>query len=331
MASRLDYPYKSVYQDWTDYVEFTFYKYKPPFDQTNSAPESGEDLGKSLNIYNSTGIASNLDKITVGGFDKILMYMPEDIQAQYSTDWGGKSFTNIAADALRTSAMAAQGSGGIQGVIDSITNASQRIPSLAAQGIADAINALPGGIGGNVSIQDVLQGTTGVVLNPNVELMFSGFGLRNFSLNFKMTPRDGNEAKAIRNIISCFKSVALPSYGAAPQMFSNVSKIFKPADAAGSTASGGSGPTDSGKNYIAVPNLCQVVFKKGKDPHPFLPLYKVCAITGIDVNYTPDGSYATYYSNSDSNGSPVATTLSLNFSETKLVYSNEITFNGATY
>ena len=34
---------------------------------------------------------------------------------------------------------------------------------------------------------------------------------------------------------------------------------------------------------------------KGSVEHEGLPRFKMCAITQVDVNYTPDGAYATYF------------------------------------
>ena len=65
---------------------------------------------------------------------------------------------------------------------------------------------------------------------------------------------------------------------------------------------------------------------KGPDQHPYLTQFKPCAITSVQVGYTPDGQYSTY-----SDGSPVATQLALAFTETKLVYSNEISYGGPSY
>ena len=76
--------------------------------------------------------------------------------------------------------------------------------------------------------------------------------------------------------------------------------------------------------FIGVPNLVKVSFMKGSGLHPVLPIYKMCALTQVDVNYTPDGAYATY---NDELGNPVATGLTLNFQETKIVFSEEIANN----
>jgi len=43
---------------------------------------------------------------------------------------------------------------------------------------------------GDVTTNDVLQGSMGVVLNPNTELMFQGFKMRSFGLKYKMSARN---------------------------------------------------------------------------------------------------------------------------------------------
>jgi hypothetical protein len=47
--------------------------------------------------------------------------------------------------------------------------------------------------------------------------------------------------------------------------------------------------------------------------------YKMCSITQVDVNYTPDGAYATL-----EGGEMVAIGLTVSFQETKLIFANEV-------
>ena len=50
----------------------------------------------------------------------------------------------------------------------------------------------------------------------------------------------------------------------------------------------------------------------GNNVNTYLNQYKACAITNVDVNFTPDGSYSTLVG-----GYPSAVELSLGFVETK--------------
>ena len=52
---------------------------------------------------------------------------------------------------------------------------------------------------------------------------------------------------------------------------------------------------------------------------PWLLLFKRCSISNVEVNYTPDGTYATH-----PDGAPVSVELRLSFMETKVVFAQEI-------
>lgn len=321
-SNKLSYPHEKVYDDFTDYVKFRFVKYNPPFatkkgNQFNDKDGNPRDITseKALNIYNNS-----IGEFEDAGLPNIFMYMPEDIGTEYGAEWGGKGFTNTGADIMRGagSVLNSEDLGAsIGNAIQNMGNAMQRGSSLAADVIATAVNKLPGKIGGSVDMNDVLGGIGGVILNPNAELLFSGFDLRNFGLQFKMAPRNQTEAEVIRDIITTFKRASLPVFGAAPG--NSVSNLFQKK---GTT----SRENANNRNFIGVPNLCIVEFMKGGSQHPYLTQYKPCAIKSVQVSYTPDGQYTTY-----EDGSPVATSLTLAFVESKLVYSNEITYGGASY
>jgi hypothetical protein len=322
-GQRLSYPYKKVYESNTDYVMFEFFNYSPPFSGNGSGTNVQSPDGSST-VRNAAWTQYNASNsnLTPSGLPPVLMYMPSSgIDATYKTDWGGKGFTNVGLDALKSAgATINQGlGGGIAEIVRALQRTGGRVPSFAANQIAEAINNLPGRIGGNVDINDVLGGIGGVVINPNAELMFTGFEMRSFGLEFKMTPYNEQEAKVIKEIITTFKKAALPSIGKTPS--SVLDKLFDDG--------GGFGNTNT--NYIGVPNLVQVTFRRGSQIHPFLVRYKPCALTDVKVDYTPDGAYATYAGTSGAQGSPVATTMTLGFKESKLVYSQDITSDGASY
>lgn len=321
-SNRLSYPTEKVYEDHTDYVKFKFVKYNPPFATLGKQEFVNKDgketralkSGEALNIYNNS-IGDFVD----AKLPSIMMYMPEDIGASYGANWGGKGFTNTGADMLRQGGTLLNSGSAVDSIgstLQNMGNAMTRGQALLASGIAGAMNALPGKIGGSVDANDVLGGIGGVILNPNAELLFSGFELRNFGLSFKMAPRSEKEAVVIRDICTTFKRASLPHFGAAPgntlnNAFNKEKNVSE---------------QNNNRNYIGVPNLCIVEFMKGKSPHPYLSQFKPCAIKEVNITYTPDGQYSTYR-----DGSPVATGLTLSFLESKLVYSNEISYGGASY
>lgn len=340
-SKRLSYP-ANIFDNSTDYVKFDFYKYVGPFQTSGQGDTTTTDgdVSKQLEVYNQSNKAQYE---RYPGASTILMYMPEDISTGYQTDWSGKGFSNAAANILRGAGQAnmGDGAGTLDSFVSGITTAATSLPTTTAQGLVSAINALGAG---DVTTNDVLQGSMGVVLNPNTELMFQGFKMRSFGLKYKMSARNANESNVIRKIIGTFKQVALPTFGVNPE------------GAAGTLGgalldainSGNNDPNNQDKkpetanqNYIGVPGLCQVSFMSGTKLHPWIPQYKICALTEVSINYTPDGTYTTYdefrgaLNESGSpiadRGAPVAVELTLQFSETKLVYSNEINIDTVSY
>lgn len=343
--SSLRYP-TNLFEGSTDYVKFQFYKYKGPFGAASGETGKQEEIGgkkvsNDFAKYNQAGAMYD----TYQGVSNIMMYMPEDVNAEYGAQWNGKDFSNIGAEVLRGAGGALAGDVGntANAIGQLIKNAAGALPTAGAEAIANGINAT--GVG-NVSTNDVLGSSLGVVLNPNTELLFSGFQMRSFSLKFRMAPRNKTEAETMRSIIGTFKKVGLPTFGNPPggmlDLVSHFGAGFKkdetedtPADAEpAATPESTTEPSANAKeiaksnaNYIGVPGLCQVKFMHKSSLHPYLPQYKICAITNVSVNYTPDGVYATY----TEAGAPVAVDLTIGFAETKLVYSDDINLSGATY
>ena len=130
---------------------------------------------------------------------------------------------------------------------------------------------------------------TGKVLNPNLELLFTGPKLRSFNYQFRFTPREKEEARVVKRIIKFFKK------NMAPQRVG--SKLF-----------------------LMTPNVFKLkyIYKNGL-PHPYLNKIKTCALTSFNVDYTPDGSYMTY-----DDGSMTSYNVRMSFGELNPIYEDEI-------
>lgn len=282
----LRYPTNS---ESSDFVLFEFYKYAPPW-KTNTA-----DYDQKRN--NQYVKSENLQSIS--------LYMPEDISTGFRANWTGKNLSNVTSGALRAAGDVSQGKFG-----DSLKKGGETI----SQFFSETAGPLAGAIilqkattkltGDSLTLDDIFGGVAGQVLNPNTELLYNGPDLRNFTLNFRLVPRNGNkEEAAILDIIKTFKKAMLPT--ASPNSNTQLESIT----ARDSTP----------LSFIGVPDLVKVsFFVKGKISTT-LPSFKMCSIISTDVNYTPDGSYATYTS-----GNPVAYDLSISFQETKVVYRENI-------
>ncbi len=166
------------------------------------------------------------------------------------------------------------------------------------EGTQNAIrNAISGAavnqLGGNVNSASIISRTTGQVLNSNLELLFSGVNLRSFPFSVTFTPRYYEEMLEVKQIIRQLKSSM---------------------NAKGMTMSGGSA---SGV-FLKSPDVFSLRYLHNGQDHPFLNSFKMCALTGMSVNYTNSGTYASY-----SDGSPVSIRLNMTFKELNPIYSED--------
>ena len=141
-------------------------------------------------------------------------------------------------------------------------------------------------IGGNITTDQLTARTTGQIINPNMELLFTGPALREFSFTFKFTPRFKKEADVVRDIIKVFK------------------RNMK--------------PKGSGGDFLTTPNVFRIKYMMGAEEHKFLNKFKICALKSVSVNYTADGVYATYH-----DGTPISMEMQLDFSELTPIYNED--------
>jgi hypothetical protein len=299
----LKYPGDMIDAD-TDYVMFQFSEYSPPFKADSN------DVSRNVNptaSYNSSG-----QEYKPTGLPTIILYMPEDISTGFKANWGGKNFSNIGANIMKTAGGQDLSSKLTQittGLDEALTNA---IPMAGAQIVNAAIGKITGE---SVSLDEFFGGTRGVILNPNSELLFSGLDMRN--LNYKLVARSAEEATIIENIIKTFKMGMLP-YGNSD--YRDVGGAFFANALTGDVGALFGGENNSlAANYIKVPDVCRVSFMRGGTLNKNVPQYKMCALTQVDVSYTPDGTYAT-----TRDGRMVAYQMSLNFQETKLIFREDV-------
>tara|TARA_B100001287_G_scaffold69829_1_gene57492 strand:+ start:381 stop:1670 length:1290 start_codon:yes stop_codon:yes gene_type:complete len=296
------FPADMLVGEGEDYVMFDFYDYKPPFQ--DKIIQSGNAVNQTLNQYNATGFASEFFKDKA--YPQIIMYMPQDIQDAFSAKWEGKKFGNTTAGILA--------SAGRQGVTDKIKNltktATKTLEKAGVEAAAEVVTGLAEKITGDqITAGDLFGGISGVARNPNVEVLFQSMELRTFDLTFKMAPYSRTDVDSMEAIHKIFKMAMLPQYKLAEG-----TKVF------------GQKNNALQAGFIQVPKVCAVNFMKGSKNNKHLPRYKMCAITDVNLNYTPDNVYAAF--NTSSGGGPVATELKITFMETKLIFSEDIQERG---
>ena len=175
----------------------------------------------------------------------------------------------------------------IQKGID-LPNVDDNVKNAVLAGISgQAINAL----GGNVSPGSVIARSTGQILNSNLELLFKGVNLRSFPFSVTFSPRNFEEAIRVKTIIRYLKQTMAPKTG---------------------VEGGGTGI------FLKSPDVFSLRYlHKGAD-HPFLNSFKLCALTGLNVNYTNAGTYASY-----DQGTPVNIRMNMTFKELNPIYSED--------
>ena len=158
--------------------------------------------------------------------------------------------------------------------------AAAGIGSRIAASIVDGIASI-GGINPNASA--ALQQVTGLAINPRQQQIFQGVQTRGFDFTFSFAPKNQKEAVEVSKIIRAFRKLSHPSisHGA----FLNVPDEFE-------------------VRYYKVFNNGVVA------ENLFLNKIGRCALTAVNVDYTPNGINATF-----PDGSPVRTSLTMQFTE----------------
>ena len=148
-------------------------------------------------------------------------------------------------------------------------------------------------LGANIRPNSVLGRSTGMILNSNLELLFSGVTLRTFPFSINFSPRNSRESNEVLSIIKALKSSM----------------------AAKKNASQGQGGI-----FLRAPDVFQLRYLHNGKDHPFLNRIKDCALTAMSVNYTNSGTYATY-----DDGTPVSIRMNLTFKELNPIYFEDYT------
>lgn len=237
-------------------------------------------------------IGNSLQK--VNRLDYILLPMPQNIQDMNAVGWGDDSLNNLAAAGLNFAKGAIGSPDLMAGVVDKLKQFARGTGEAAKSGTAQAfvqnyfasqaVNAL----GANTSLDGILARTSGQILNPNMELLFKSVTLRSFNFEWDLIPRNDDEATAIWAIIRALKVNMAPKGGS------------------------------KGGLFIKSPNVFRLKYMSGSGSHPFLHSFKPCALLQMGVNYTGNGSYATYYDKT-----PVHLKLSLSFQELNPIYAED--------
>ena len=233
--------------------------------------------------------------------------IPQDLTDSNSVTWGEDRVNALELAALNVAqgAMAGNiGEGAVEAAQLAVTalNTGVNIPTLSGD-TQDAVRAALSGaaigaLGSNVSAKSVIARSTGQILNNNLELLFQGVNLRSFPYSITFSPRDPKESRMVKDIIRSLKMAMAPKAG---EMESSAQGIF-----------------------LKSPDVFQLKYLRDGHDHPFLNSFKLCALTGMTVNYTNAGTYTSY-----EDGTPVNIRMNLTFKELNPIYHEDYLSDGA--
>ena len=258
----LFYP-ETLRKQTQDVIKFNMMKYEP------------KDLPKGL-VFGER--SSDVAGRTIGS---VLLPIPGGISDSNQVGWNQENMDPVAIVkaelALKT---ILQGGKGFTDAVGDIANA---VKGANRNAVGTLIAQAASGTG-----QQLLQRSTGSILNPNMELLFQGPQLRDFSFQFKLSPRSKEEGERIIQIIRFFKQ------GMAP--IRSQSRLF-----------------------LKSPHTFKLQYLHQNDDHPGLNKIKECALQSCIVAYG-EQQYSTY-----EDGILSSYNMQLSFKELEPVFNDEYT------
>tara|TARA_B100001113_G_scaffold313518_1_gene278588 strand:- start:801 stop:2108 length:1308 start_codon:yes stop_codon:yes gene_type:complete len=281
MPSDLRYPYSTI--DGTqDFLKFSVFEYKRSYRTALQLSKRNKTAFISSGKESLSQEQGNL-RDTRDLLGNIILPIPAQLADTNSTAWGESRMNQLESSLYGAAVGGIQGQGEEvrQSFQDALGTLSANQNMVASYFAKQAVNSL---IGGNITLDQLMARNQGEIINPNLELLFSGPTLRNFTFNFKLTPRYEKESQIIRTIIKSFKRNMAPK--------------------------------GSGGTVLRTPNVFQIEYMgKAKD---YLNRMKICALKNVAVNYTGDGTFATYQ-----DGAPISSMLTLSFTELTPIYNED--------
>ena len=274
-GSILRYPLNEDVKDY-DYLKVCAYQYKP-----RGFAEGTQLTGD----YEDKGLQKKSGSHTV-----YLPMEPSGLQESNSVGWGGDTLNALEAAAanIAGSTIAGASEGMVEAGMQAGMATKEAFDSLIKSGGITG-NDVAAYFAGQAVGKNVFTRATGKVMNPNLELLFTGPNLRSFAYSFRFTPREEAEARMVRSIIKMFKRAMAPR-------------------------------RKGGKLFLESPHVFKLKYYfKGGQEHPFLNKIKTCALQNFTVQYAPDGSYMTY-----DDGSMTSYTLNMTFGELNPIYESDI-------
>ena len=263
LPPNLRYPYSTI--DGTqDFIKFSIFNYK-----------------RSGVVTRGSTVGEEQEKLKADALGSIILPIPAQLTDSNSANWksGNMNFLQEQGLGAANNFMSGNATGAGKNINEVVASISQS-PLVKDYFATQALNSL----GGNMSMESVMARSSGQIINPNMELLFSGPNLRQFSFQFKFTPRYQKEAETIRTIMKAFKRNMAPK--------------------------------GAGGTMLKTPNIFEIQYI-GK-ARQYLNRIKMCALQNVGINFTGDGTFATYQ-----DGSPISSMMTLQFQELTPIYNED--------
>jgi hypothetical protein len=172
---------------------------------------------------------------------------------------------------------------GIAGTLGSIN--FQDVLEVGKQLKADMLNAfIP-------SITAAIEVSSRAISNPNTVKTFNGVDLRSFGLSVKLVPENKEESDRIRDIENILRYYMYPE--------------------------------KTGLLTLRYPATFRVKFMYGDNENKYMPFYHDAYITGLNVDYNPDGN--SYHKG----GAPNSIQIDITFTESFSLTRNDLYYNAS--
>ena len=272
----------------TDFLLFEELKYEATFNEKNPLIRANSDSAFAIKRAGDNYSGKS-------AINSAILPIPGNISDSQAVTYGEDNLNSVAAGAVGLVASGMQNNdlmGGISKIVTGVIGGASEL--LGSAGAGNASNLFFGSMaanvfGANTSFEGLLSRSTGQIINPNLELLFSGVALRSFTFDFNFVPRSGPEGEAVKKIIRMFKKAM------SAKTTSSVNNVL-----------------------LSAPNVFRLTYKSGSADHPFLNKFKIMALDNMAVNYTASGQYATY-----ENGTPVHMQMQLSFKELNPIYAED--------
>ena len=281
----LDMRYPINLSGFQDVIKFSILEYSPSLAKENQNKVEGQfGSTKSRVVTLSDGNPIIVGSKRIGG---ITLPIPAGISDSNPVGWERDEISQLQSELAKIAKGFFEDDGGealdkSAGNVEAVNASGELSQSVKALFLDEAVKA------------QASKRAFGAVFNNNIELLFSGANLRQFSFTFLFYPREEKEAIMVRKIIRAFKqSMSVKR--------SKNSLLLK-------------APHTFAIKYMTANQKGKLI------QHPYLNRFKECALTSCNVDYTPENTYMTYVGDEKS---MTAYRLALSFSEIEPLFDDE--------